>query len=120
VYLGGAFTTVGADGRAHVALVDALTGATLVWNPGVDGTVNAVFIFGSNVFVGGSFATAGGAGRLNLAALDTGDGSAKSFNPAPNGTVNALSRTSGGSIAVGGSFSIISGQAAPALGFYGG
>jgi hypothetical protein len=120
VYLGGAFTHVGPDARDHVALVDPATGAAAAWNPGADGAVNAVFLIGSQVFVGGSFANAGGATRSNLAALDAGSDSALSFKPDPNGTVRALSRTSGGSIAVGGGFTIIAGQAAPALGFFGG
>ncbi|MBO9522164.1 MAG: hypothetical protein J7518_11560 [Nocardioidaceae bacterium] len=120
VYLGGAFTAVGPDGRAHVALVDPASGAAAGWNPGTDGTVNALFLVGSQVFVGGQFANAGGVGRSNLAALDAGSDAALSFNAAPNGAVNALSRTSGGSIAVGGAFTIIAGQAAPALGFFGG
>jgi hypothetical protein len=120
VYLGGAFTHLGPDARGHVALVDPSTGVVLAWNPGVSGTVNALFLFGSQVFVGGQYSTAGGAARSNLAALDAGSDSALSFKPDPNGPVRAISRTSGGSIAVGGAFTIISGQAAPGLGFYGG
>ncbi|MFL6158407.1 MAG: beta strand repeat-containing protein [Marmoricola sp.] len=119
-YLGGGFTHVGTDARDHVALVDPATGAAAAWNPGVNGTVNAVYLIGSQVFVGGDFTTAGGASRSNLAALDAGSDSALSFKPDPNGKVFALSRTNGGSIAVGGSFAIIAGQAAPALGFFGG
>jgi hypothetical protein len=103
-----------------VALINPLTSVAEGWNPGVDGTVNAVFLIGSQVFVGGSFGNAGGATRTNLAALDAGSDSALLFAPNPNGTVFALTRTSGGSIVVGGSFAIIAGQAAPALGFFGG
>lgn len=120
VYLGGAFSNLGPDARSHLAIVDPGTGAALAWNPGVDGTVDAVYLVGSQVFVGGSFANAGGAGRSDLAAIDAGTGLALAFRPDPNGTVLALSRTSGGSIAVGGGFTIIAGQAAPALGFFGG
>jgi len=120
VYLGGKFTHIGSDARSRVAFVDPGTGAASAWNPGVNGTVNAVYLVGSQLFVGGLFTTAGGLGRVNLANLDTGSDNALSFNPAPNGEVKAISRTSGGSIAVGGLFTIISGQAAPALGFYGG
>jgi hypothetical protein len=120
VYLGGAFTAAGGSGRSNIALVDAATGAAAGWNPGTDGVVRAVYLIGSQVFVGGQFGSAGGASRSNLAALDAGSDAALSFNPAPNGAVNALSRTSGGSIAVGGAFTIIAGQAAPALGFFGG
>ncbi len=120
-YLGGAFANAGGAARANIARVDPGTGvADASWNPGTDGVVNAVFVFGSNVFAGGSFANAGGAARSNLAAIGTGTGTALSFHPDPNGVVNALSRTSGGSIAVGGAFAIIAGQAAPALGFFGG
>ena len=120
VYLGGAFANIGPDARAHVALVDPGTGAAAAWNPGANGAVNAVYLIGSQVFVGGTFTNAGGAGRLNLAALDAGSDAALSFDPKPNGAVKSLSRTSGGSIAVGGGFTIIAGQAAPALGFFGG
>jgi hypothetical protein len=120
VYLGGDFTAVGGGSRDHVALINPLTSVAEGWNPGVDGTVNAVFLIGSQVFVGGSFGNAGGATRTNLAALDAGSDSALLFAPNPNGTVFALTRTSGGSIVVGGSFAIIAGQAAPALGFFGG
>ena len=79
-----------------------------------------MFLFGSQVFVGGQFTVAGGANRLNLANLDTGSDSALGFDPAANRVVYTISRTPGGSIAVGGEFTIISTQAAPALGFYGG
>ncbi|RNL75495.1 hypothetical protein EFL95_19005 [Nocardioides marmorisolisilvae] len=120
VYLGGDFTQVGGQGRAHVAVTDAVSGAVGGWNPGVDGNVNALFLVGSQLFVGGQFTNAGGAARKNLANLDTGSDNALAFNAAPNDVVNAISRTSGGSIAVGGKFTIISGQAAPGLGFYGG
>lgn len=120
VYLGGAFTHLGGDARDHVGIVDPGTGAAGAWNPGVNGVLNAVYLIGSQVFVGGDFTTAGGASRSNLAALDANSDSALSFKPDPNGTVNSLSRTSGGSITVGGKFAIIAGQAAPALGFFGG
>ncbi|MCZ4499513.1 MAG: Fibronectin type domain protein [Marmoricola sp.] len=120
VYLGGEFTHVGSDARDRVAFVDPATGAAAAWNPGVNGIVRAVFLIGSQVFVGGDFTSAGGATRSNLAALDAGSDSALSFKPDPNGTVRSLSRTSGGSIVVGGGFTIIAGQAAPALGFFGG
>ncbi|MCX6396892.1 MAG: hypothetical protein NTV23_10440 [Propionibacteriales bacterium] len=119
-YLGGGFTHVGPDARDHVALVDPTTGLAAGWNPGVNGVLNALYLVGSQVFVGGDFTSAGGASRSNLAALDAGSDSALSFKPDPNGAVKALSRTSGGSITVGGSFTIIAGQAAPALGFFGG
>lgn len=120
VYLGGAFANVGSDARSRVALVDPGTGVAAAWNPGTNGDVNAVFLVGSQVFVGGLFTNAGGELRLNLAALDAGSDAALSFDPKPNGAVKSLSRTSGGSIAVGGGFTIIAGQAAPALGFFGG
>ncbi len=121
VYLGGAFTNVSGTPRSHVARLN-LAGVLDAWNPGVDGDVNAVFLIGSQVFVGGQFTSAGGAGRTNLALLDNGSDSALGFDPAPNRVVFAISRTPGanGSIAVGGEFTIISGQATPALGFYGG
>ncbi|MFL6157358.1 MAG: beta strand repeat-containing protein, partial [Marmoricola sp.] len=120
VYLGGAFTHLGPDARDHVALADPGTGAAVGWNPGVNGTVNALFLVGSQVFVGGDFSNAGGAARANLAALDAGSDSALGFNAAPNGIVRSLSRTSGGSLTVGGLFTIIADQLAPGVGFFGG
>jgi hypothetical protein len=120
IYVGGAFSTIGGASDTNVARTDATGAVDPSWSPNANGEVDAIFVVGSNVFVGGTFTAVGGATRSDLAAIDSGTGSALAFNPAPNGVVKALSRTSGGSIAVGGAFTVISGQAAPGLGFYGG
>ena len=70
--IGGRFTHFGSRVRANVAAVKADGTVDLAWNPGTDGTVEAVAVSedGSTVFLGGTFTTVGGQPRANLAAVD--------------------------------------------------
>ncbi|MGO4257148.1 beta strand repeat-containing protein [Marmoricola sp. RAF53] len=120
-YLGGSFTQVGGQGRAHLARVDAGTGALDTgWNPGVDGDVNALLLFGNSVFVGGDFANAGGQPRRNAAALKGDDDAATAFDPQPNGPVRSISRTTGGTLVLGGPFLTVFTGTSPGAAYYGG
>lgn len=73
VYLGGEFTLVNGEPRAHAAAVDAETGALLDWDPAPDGIVHGLGIVGSSVYLGGEFHTVGGGTREFLAAVSTTD-----------------------------------------------
>jgi urease beta subunit len=108
VYVGGSFTTLGGvatTSRSQIGALDAGTGAATGWNPGANGTVNALVVSGSTVYVGGSFSTLGGGGsgtssRSLIGAVDAATGSATSWIPGATGLVTALG-VSGSSVFVG-------------------
>lgn len=111
IYIGGAFTLVGGQGRSNVASLDATgggTGTVNAWNPGVNGTVLAMNVNGSNLIVGGTFTVAAGAARRNLASIN-GSGAASSWDPSPDETVYALARN-GITLYAGGDFTSVGGQ----------
>jgi hypothetical protein len=101
-YIGGDFTSVRAAGqssggvtRNHLAAIDLSTGAVTSWDPGANGSVQAVAASGGTVYVGGTFTTAGGASRTNLAAISASSGSATSWNPGANAEVRTLLAANG-------------------------
>ncbi len=102
VYLGGGFDRVGAKTRHLVAAVDAETGAVTPWAPTIGGDqVLAIAHSGRNVYIGGfdvgaAFDTAGHA----------------IWNAPPTGTVASVNEIvpTGGTVYVGGTFSVIGGK----------
>ena len=88
--------------RSNVAEIDALTGAATAWDPGANGDVRAISIYGAgNVFFAGLFTSAGGASRTNLAGFESGSSTPTTFNPIPDGQVNALIENNGSLVAGG-------------------
>jgi hypothetical protein len=74
VYVGGDFTEALSGGtwvpRAHLAAINARTGALLSWRPVVDGRVKAIVATGGSVYVAGQFSAVNGQRRDSLARLD--------------------------------------------------
>jgi large repetitive protein len=109
VYVGGDFTAVDGQPRAHLAAFDTATGALLPWNPGVRGRVRAIATSGDVVYVGGSFSQVGATvvGR-DIAAISASTGQAFVWGagpqPSTNDTVDAIAVTSDGSQVVAGGY----------------
>ncbi|MCX7013312.1 MAG: hypothetical protein NTW86_12290 [Candidatus Sumerlaeota bacterium] len=84
VYVGGTFTSIGAQTRHNLAAVDATTGVANDWDPNVGGPVEAIAVSRSAIYAGGSFRGVGGVWRNGLAALDAATGRATAWDPSPN------------------------------------
>ncbi len=110
VYIGGAFTQVGASSGYGVPL-SKMTGEALRPYPKVaGGYVFAVAPDGEGGwYVGGDFAALGGLPRSNLAHILV-DGSVAPWDPSPDGWVSAIA-VCGTTVYVGGKFTRIGGQA---------
>ena len=71
LYLGGGFTSVAGQARAHLAAIDVNTAALLPWQPSVPAPVTSMAVSSTGtVFVSGGFSTIGGLARHHLAAID--------------------------------------------------
>jgi hypothetical protein len=66
-YIGGDFTRIGDSLRNHIARIDAM-GRPAPWNPGIDQSVDALYITNDSLFLGGSFTSIGGKTRHSFAA----------------------------------------------------
>ena len=108
VYAGGAFTSIGGQGRAYIAALDAASGEATAWNPNANDEVVALSVSGSTVYVGGLFFSIGGQTRDGVAALDAASGAATTWNPSVDGDVFALS-VSGPAVYAGGAFGGVGG-----------
>jgi hypothetical protein len=112
VYLGGSFTSVGAQSCHDLAAVDGTAGNPTGWHPNVGNIyepgITALLAAGGKVYAGGRFISVGGLTRHNLAAIDTTTGVATSWAPQPGSgpdysAVAALA-AAGSNIWVGGTF----------------
>jgi hypothetical protein len=106
-YIGGKFAQIGDSTRKSLAYITP-AGKLSAWNPGTNGTVNAIIVRGNRVYIGGSFSQAGGASRSNIAALSSITGAPLSWNPSANKPVLALEENNG-VVYAGGQFSFIGG-----------
>jgi hypothetical protein len=118
LYLGGGFGHFGTAAsevfRSDLAALDSATGAVLPWNPGANGTVQAIALSpdGHTVYVGGDFTAVGAQpsnvtpDRQHLAGIDAGNGYATPFDADVREYVDALLATPTG-LYVGGRFSEI-------------
>jgi hypothetical protein len=70
LYVGGDFDSLGGEARAHVAAVDAATGALKAWNPGANEQVATILATDRQVFFGGRFTAAAGGAHRCLVAVD--------------------------------------------------
>ncbi len=109
VYVGGAFTSAGGQGRLNVAEIDAATGLATSWSPHTSGQVNTISWSGSTVYVGGIFTSIGGVKRNRLAAIDITTGFTTGWDPGANYNVMAL-EGKGSTIYVGGYFTGIASE----------
>jgi len=120
IVVGGQFTMLGGGGigttpRSHLARLNADGSLDTTFNPGADGTVNALALRpDGKILVGGAFTTLGGGGSGTTTRNDLGrlnaDGSLDlSFDPGANGSVNSLALQPDGWILVGGQFTMLGG-----------
>ena len=118
IYLGGDFTALRPPGaapgthavaRGHVAAIDARTGRLLGWNPGVNGRVSAIAVFGRRVYLGGTFSRVGGRPRRNVAAVGRRRGHVKPWNPGADAGVHAIVLGRSGGVFLGGEFRRVGG-----------
>jgi uncharacterized delta-60 repeat protein len=115
IYVGGAFTQVGAQPRANVARLQADGQVDASWNPGTDGLVSAIAPSAGNVFLGGNFHHVAGQARGSLAKL--GDGPGAILDPLWQANLDAsawvvdLALDSAGALFVGGNgFQSVNGE----------
>ncbi len=114
IYASSCFSTIGGQSREGIAKLSGITGsADPIWDPGVDGSINALAIDGTGaVYAGGSFQNIGGEQRSNIAKLSgSGTGVADpGWNAMANAEVKSLAIDVDGSVYVGGYFSEIGGE----------
>lgn len=108
IYVGGIFTEIGGETRYNIAELDLETGEATDWNPGANGSVDAIAVSGSIVYAGGDFTYIGQRTRYNIAAIDE-DGIAIDWHPDSDYPVLAIT-VSGSIVYAGGAFTYIGGQ----------
>jgi hypothetical protein len=109
VYIGGGFTSVAGIGRAHLAALDAVSGALTAWNPGANNWVRTVAAKDGRVFVGGSFSTLAGANRACLGAVDSATAAAPTWLSGADNAVDCVVPDHQGRLYVGGWFTSLGG-----------
>ncbi|HEX7881024.1 MAG TPA: hypothetical protein VF720_16560 [Candidatus Eisenbacteria bacterium] len=124
VWIGGAFTTVGGQGRLRLASVDAAAGSAgglLSWNPGAGNTVRTLLVLGNppltRIIAGGDFNTLAGQPRNYVGSMDQ-SGAATSWNPSADGPVHALTVT-GTNYYISGTFTTLGGAPRSNVGIVG-
>ena len=94
LYVGGAFTTAGGNVSNHIAKWDGSAWSPLLsTNTGIDGlngTVTALAVIGTDLYAGGWFTTAGGIPALNIAKWDGSNWTALGSGISAAGAINAL------------------------------
>lgn len=109
-YIGGEFTSVGGQPRNRLARINN-DGTLNIWNPNINGTVNALALYYNTLYVGGTFSSVGGKSRNNIAAINTQTAVPTDWNPNANGSIHTvITSVEGSSIYVGGEFNTIGGQ----------
>lgn len=108
LFVGGEFSSVGAQARNYLAAFDVNTGEATSWNPNGGGSVWALAQHNNIIYAGGEFYSMGGALRNLLAGIDL-NGNVTSLNSGFGvfnyHAVQAL-LVSGNSLYVGGGFSV--------------
>jgi hypothetical protein len=113
LYVGGFFTTVSAQARRLLAMVDPVTGnLNSAFDAKLGGGsvgVDALVLTGTHLFVAGDFTTVNALAQPRLVDVSPVDGTAvTTWVPAPNQTVTALA-ASADTLYVGGNFATING-----------
>lgn len=120
LYVGGEFTTVGGKARNNIAALSIVDGvATDSWNPGADGTVNALSVgdVDTLIYAGGAFSTLDGTARARLGRLRVSDGGldttwAPSIDNGEVRTIEVPNQVAAPRVFVGGSFTSANGAVA--------
>ncbi len=119
IVLGGSFTNLGGAACNHLGRLNSDGTRDTNFVSGASGTVYSLAVQpDGKLLVGGSFIALGDSAiaRTNIGRLNS-DGSVDAgFNPGADGIVNALALQADGAILVGGSFSILGGQARTNIG----
>jgi len=123
IVVGGAFTGIAGSGQAYLARLNSNGSLDTTFNPAPNGVVYTLVLrdlpAGSTgapeIMVGGAFTSIAATGPAYLALLYTGGTFDPTFTPNPNGAVSALAIGQDGKTIVGGSFSLIGGQARSGL-----
>ena len=111
VFVGGAFSKIGASRRLRLAEVDATTGAALPWAPSSDNQVNTIAVTPTLLYVGGDFDVMDGQPRADLAAVDYTGAVDPTWTPSADDRVRVLTPAPDGlSIFAGGDFLSINGD----------
>jgi len=106
-FIGGSFTTVDTNPRAHIAKIRS-DGALPSWEVSLDGTVHALAVDanGFSVYAGGAFSNASGVTRFGVVKIDAETGAVdEAWGAQLVGTVYALTIGPDGSVFAGGTFS---------------
>jgi hypothetical protein len=114
VYVGGTFTVIDGVARSRLAAVDANSGwLDQNFRADANGEVRSLLLASGKLYSGGLFTTVNGAQRVRLAAVDPVSGRLNTaWRPTASWAVNAMVTVPGTtSIALGGEFSSITGQA---------
>jgi len=114
LYVGGTFTTIGGVARSRLAALDAGTGAVVAgFRADASAEVRALLLHNGRLYAGGLFTAMAGKQRLRAAAVSPATGAlSTTWVPAASWAVNALVAVPGTtSIALGGEFATITGQA---------
>ena len=109
LYVGGDFDSLGGEARAHVAAVDAATGALKAWNPGANEQVATILATDRQVFFGGRFTAAAAGAHRYLVAVDPVSGADFGWDAAVDYNVAALALHDS-TLFVGGFFANVGGQ----------
>jgi hypothetical protein len=114
LYLGGDFQNAVVAGkkvpRAHLAAIDARTGALLPWAPSANTTVRAMVAAGSWLYIAGGFKTIDRLPRAALSNVDLRSGAVGPLHHSVSGVGHALA-VAGGRLYLGGRLSAVDGRA---------
>ena len=110
--VGGAFTTIGGQGKSHIARLNTDGSVDTTFSADTNGNVYSIVVqTDGQILVGGDFTTILGQARNNVARLNN-DGSVEvSFVPAANNIVRAIAVQLNGDIVIGGDFTTINSEA---------
>ncbi len=113
-YLGGFFTRIGGVAQAYLAHVRSDKTVDPMFNPVLDGNVDAIVLVGSTLYVGGSFTAINGMTRTCIAALSAATGAPTAWDPNASDRVLKLTVV-GNTVYACGFFVTIGGAARPYL-----
>jgi hypothetical protein len=121
IYAGGSFTLVNGTTPRNRLAKFPLSGNAIVdplWNPNVNGIVNALAISGSSIYAGGAFYLVnGGTSRNGIARFDLVEGMVESWNANAGSSVSALA-VSNNDVYAGGIFLTMGGNFQPYLALF--